>query len=78
MAYTTQFREMILDSDPGFLDFWSSDKKKNGERKGGICLDKENIFLPGEMKNGEGMRDNIWRRNLYLFIAEEKKNGEGK
>ena len=73
MAYTTQFREMILDSDPGFLDFWSSDKKKNGERKGGICLDKENILLPVEMKNGEGIKDNIWKRKISFYCGGGEK-----
>ena len=53
MAYTV-FHESILDSDPEILDFWSSYEKKNGERKGGICLDKENIFSSVETKKGEG------------------------
>ena len=41
------------------------EKKKNGEGKGGKCLEKEIIWSTEEKKkNGEGKGGIIWRRKI--------------
>ena len=50
------------------------EEKKTGEGKGGKYLEKDNIFIVEEKKNGEGK---CWRRKIY-FLVKEKKNGEQK
>ena len=37
---------------------------KDEEGKGGIYLEKENIFCGGE-ENGEKKKENIWRRKIF-------------
>ena len=44
-------------------------EKKNGEGKGGKCLEKENIFCEEKEKE-----ENIWKRKI--FFSEEKEKEE--
>ena len=52
---------------------WSADKRKNGEVKRGIYLEKENIRSLETKKNVPGK----YFENENMWSAKGKKNGEG-
>ena len=44
-----------------------------GEGKGGKYLKKENIFLCWRRKTEKEKEENLWRRKISFFFAEEMK-----